>query len=166
MPFLYFHCKRRVRNMHQVCVLMPKVLGCKNIVHWTPVNFQMRWSKSDPRKYIFMILKLLMGYAPSLSHGLYQYFSRIVQVDLKFPPKPIVSSTAKDLISQVLLSLHFQKRISLSTPLEQLQVSVICNADFFLLIIDAGEGFFAAAPTTQAPWASLDRSECRSLWCL
>lgn len=28
-------------------------------------------------------------------------FLRIVQVDLKFPPKPIVSSAAKDLISQV-----------------------------------------------------------------
>lgn len=27
---------------------------------------------------------------------------RIVQVDLKFPPKPIISSTAKDLISKVL----------------------------------------------------------------
>ena len=27
---------------------------------------------------------------------------RIMQVDLKFPPRPIISSTAKDLISQVL----------------------------------------------------------------
>ena len=37
-------------------------------------------------------------------------FSRIVQVDLKFPTKPIISSGAKDLISQVLFSLHFQKK--------------------------------------------------------
>ena len=29
---------------------------------------------------------------------------RIVQVDLKFPPRPIVSSAAKDLISQVILA--------------------------------------------------------------
>lgn len=28
-------------------------------------------------------------------------YNRIVQVDLKFPPKPIVSPSAKDLISQV-----------------------------------------------------------------
>lgn len=39
------------------------------------------------------------------------YF-RIVQVDLKFPPKPIVSSAAKDLISQVLFLFAF----SLSVP--------------------------------------------------
>lgn len=31
----------------------------------------------------------------------YTLLYRIVQVDLKFPPKPIVSSAAKDLISQV-----------------------------------------------------------------
>nr|ABK95325.1 unknown [Populus trichocarpa] len=30
-------------------------------------------------------------------------YKRIVQVDLKFPPKPIVSSAAKDLISQMLV---------------------------------------------------------------
>lgn len=29
------------------------------------------------------------------------FYCRIVQVDLKFPAKPIVSSPAKDLISQV-----------------------------------------------------------------
>ena len=28
------------------------------------------------------------------------YFYRIVQMDLKFPPKPIVSSAAKDLTTQ------------------------------------------------------------------
>ena len=31
--------------------------------------------------------------------------NRIVQVDLKFPLKPMVSSAAKDLISQVLVTL-------------------------------------------------------------
>jgi len=29
-------------------------------------------------------------------------YIRIVQVDLKFPPKPIISASAKDLISQVI----------------------------------------------------------------
>lgn len=33
-------------------------------------------------------------------------YNRIVQVDLKFPPKPIVSASAKDLISQVFLYLQ------------------------------------------------------------
>lgn len=39
---------------------------------------------------------------------------RIVQVDLKFPPKPIVSSYAKDLIIQVSTSITRKSLLSFS----------------------------------------------------
>ncbi|RVW79251.1 Serine/threonine-protein kinase Aurora-1 [Vitis vinifera] len=53
-------------------------------------------------------------------------YRRIVQVDLKFPPKPIVSSTAKDLISQMLVKDSSQ-RLPLHKLLEH--PWIVQNAD-------------------------------------
>ncbi|KAK5817354.1 hypothetical protein PVK06_022278 [Gossypium arboreum] len=53
-------------------------------------------------------------------------YRRIVQVDLKFPPKPIVSSSAKDLISQMLVKDSSQ-RLPLHKLLEH--PWIVQNAD-------------------------------------
>ncbi|CAI0441410.1 unnamed protein product [Linum tenue] len=53
-------------------------------------------------------------------------YRRIVQVDLKFPPKPIISASAKDLISQMLVKDSF-KRLPLHKVLEH--PWIIQNAD-------------------------------------
>ncbi|MED6221735.1 Phosphatidylinositol:ceramide phosphoinositol transferase (IPC synthase) [Stylosanthes scabra] len=53
-------------------------------------------------------------------------YRRIVQVDLKFPPKPIVSSAAKDLISQMLVKDSSQ-RLPLHKLLEH--PWIVQNAD-------------------------------------
>ncbi|KAA8525217.1 hypothetical protein F0562_006919 [Nyssa sinensis] len=53
-------------------------------------------------------------------------YRRIVQVDLKFPPKPIVSSSAKDLISQMLVKDSSQ-RLPLNKLLEH--PWIVQNAD-------------------------------------
>ncbi|KAG5540536.1 hypothetical protein RHGRI_020674 [Rhododendron griersonianum] len=53
-------------------------------------------------------------------------YRRIVQVDLKFPPKPIVSSAAKDLISQMLVKDSSQ-RLALHKLLEH--PWIVQNAD-------------------------------------
>jgi aurora kinase len=53
-------------------------------------------------------------------------YRRIVQVDLKFPPKPIISASAKDLISQMLV-----KESSQRLPLHKLLEHpwIVQNAD-------------------------------------
>nr|KYP70141.1 Serine/threonine-protein kinase Aurora-1 [Cajanus cajan] len=55
-------------------------------------------------------------------------YRRIVQVDLKFPPKPIVSSAAKDLISQsnhiVALKVLFKSQLQHSEVVHQLRREV------------------------------------------
>ncbi|KAL4332860.1 hypothetical protein GQ457_07G044880 [Hibiscus cannabinus] len=53
-------------------------------------------------------------------------YRRIVQVDLKFPPKPIVSSAAKDLISQMLVK-DSSERLPLHKLLEH--PWIVQNAD-------------------------------------
>ncbi|XP_077209817.1 serine/threonine-protein kinase Aurora-1 isoform X2 [Tasmannia lanceolata] len=53
-------------------------------------------------------------------------YRRIVKVDLKFPPKPIVSSSAKDLISQMLVK-DSSKRLPLHKVLEH--PWIVQNAD-------------------------------------
>lgn len=71
---------------------------------------------------------------------------RIVQVDLKFPPKPIVSSAAKDLISQVkLLTLWKPHLLCISTS----KSSFIHVFLYQLLMADASQGFFTAPATVQ-----------------
>ena len=85
------------------------------------------------------------------------YF-RIVQVDLKFPPKPIVSSAAKDLISQVLFFCALLLNVILTSQVRKNRVTLLCS--FCPLITDACQGFIRPLAPSQASRTSLDCSEC------
>jgi len=97
--------------------------------------------------------------------------TRIIQVDLKFPPKPIVSSAAKDLISQVLHLFHALWIFFLWTSLENSLSWFILLKHFFLSVFsfssfkltDAGQGFLWTTTVAQTPRTPLDCSECRAL---
>ena len=67
---------------------------------------------------------------------------RIVQVDLKFPPKPIVSSAAKDLISQVSFVAFITFNIQITTKIPSWHILNILT-----LLTDACQGFFPALAT-------------------
>lgn len=66
---------------------------------------------------------------------------RIVQVDLKFPIKPIVSSGAKDLISQVFIFLYSILYLYINTKLPK---SCFCEQK-----TDACEGLIRTFASTQ-----------------
>lgn len=89
-----------------------------------------------------------------------------MKVDLKFPTKPVVSSGAKDLISQVSESLPLIGGSSAPPP----------PLFFFLVVVlidvtnssapicaDAGEGLVSAPAAAQAPRAPVDRPERRAV---
>jgi hypothetical protein len=90
-------------------------------------------------------------YATSVHDIFLLYLHRIIQVDLKFPPKPIVSSAAKDLISQV-LHLFCALRIFCEA------LSIIFFSRYFIhfclnffSLTDAGQGFLSKASIAQTP---------------
>ncbi|MFS7893933.1 putative non-specific serine/threonine protein kinase [Helianthus anomalus] len=62
----------------------------------------------------------------SLWSSSFMQMCRILLVDLKFPPKPVVSSAAKDLVSQMLVR-ETSKRLPLHKLLEH--PWIIQNAD-------------------------------------
>ncbi|XP_044463381.1 serine/threonine-protein kinase Aurora-1 isoform X2 [Mangifera indica] len=70
--------------------------------------------------------EFLYGVPPFEAREHSDTYRRIVQVDLKFPPKPIVSSAAKDLISQMLVK-DSANRLPLHKLLEHQWI--IQNAD-------------------------------------
>nr|BAF44482.1 aurora kinase 2 splicing variant [Arabidopsis thaliana] len=70
--------------------------------------------------------EFLYGVPPFEAREHSETYKRIVQVDLKFPPKPIVSSSAKDLISQMLVKESTQ-RLALHKLLEH--PWIVQNAD-------------------------------------
>lgn len=94
---------------------------------------------------------------------------RIIQVDLKFPPKPIVSSAAKDLISQVFFSTMLRTSSiqvvgSIQFLLQNKGLLVVMPCFCCLVNADACQGFFSPPTITQAFGASMDCSERGAIW--
>ena len=73
---------------------------CYEFLYGVPPFEAMEHSDTYRRFVMFLVGICLLFLLILLTRTIY---NRIVQVDLKFPPKPIVSASAKDLISQVLI---------------------------------------------------------------
>lgn len=74
---------------------------CYEFLYGVP-PFEAKEHSDTYRRYILkLFISDFLNNLSIVDIDLYDHSCRIVQVDLKFPPRPIISSTAKDLISQV-----------------------------------------------------------------